>query len=58
MEIIINGTAKNVCDFTTDILTTEKNRIEKKISNMEYIDANEMRTYVIISDELERRSEQ
>lgn len=57
MEIIINGITKNVCDFTTDILTTEKNRIEKKISNMEYIDADEMRTYVIISDELERRSE-
>ena len=57
MQIKINQEIKDVCDFTTDILTTEMNRIEKKISNMEYIDADEMHTYVIISDELERRSE-
>ena len=57
MEIIINGTAKKVCDFSTDVLSIEKERIEKKFFNMEYISDDERQAFIAIKEELERRSD-
>ena len=57
MEIIINGIEKNISDFSTDVLSVEEKRIERKIFNMEYISDEEQAAFVAIKEELERRSE-
>ena len=57
MEITINGIEKNLCDFTTDVLSLEVKRIERKIFNMEYISDEERANFIAITKELERRSE-
>ena len=57
MEIIINGIEKNISDFSTDVLSIEEKRIERKIFNMEYISDEEQAAFVAIKEELERRSE-
>lgn len=57
MEIIINGIEKSISDFSTDVLSVEEKRIERKIFNMEYISDEEQAAFVAIKEELERRSE-
>ena len=58
MEIIINGIEKNISDFTTDVLSIEEKRIERKMFNMEFVSDEEQAAFVAIKEELERRSEQ
>ncbi len=56
MEIIINGVSKNIADFSTDVLSLEEKRLERKILNMEYITDEERNTFLAIQEELERRN--
>lgn len=58
MEITINGIEKNLCDFTTDVLSLEAKRIERKMFNMEYVSNEEQSNFIAITQELERRREQ
>jgi hypothetical protein len=58
MEITINGIEKNLCDFTTDVLSVEKKRIERKMLNMEYVSDEEVTAFLAIDEELKKRSEQ
>ena len=58
MEITINGIEKNLCDFTTDVLSVEKKRIERKMLNMEYVSDEEVASFLAIDEELKKRSEQ
>ncbi len=55
MEITINGIEKNLCDFTTDVLSLEAKRIERKMFNMEYVSSEEQSNFIAITQELERR---
>ena len=55
MNININGIEQSVSNFNTDILTIERNRLEKKIANMEYISDTERDAFIAITEELERR---
>ena len=57
MEIIINGIEKNISDFSTDVLSIEEKRIERKMFNMEFVSDEEQASFVAIKEELERRSE-
>ena len=58
MEITINGIEKDLCDFTTDVLSVEKKRLERKMLNMEYVSDEEVATFLAIDEELKKRSEQ
>ena len=58
MEITINGIEKNLCDFTTDVLSAEKKRLERKMLNMEYVSDEEVTAFLAIDEELKKRSEQ
>lgn len=53
MEININ----NFMDFSVEELTKEKEKLERKILNMEY-EPMEISLFVAINDELKKRSEQ
>lgn len=57
MMIQINFEMKDISDFSTDALTKEKERIEKKIVNMEEMGEDDMSNYILIKNELEKRSE-
>lgn len=58
MEIKINGIEQNICDFTTDVLSVEKKRLERKMLNMEYVSDEEVTVFLAIDEELKKRSEQ
>ena len=58
MEITINGIEKNISDFSTDVLSVEEKRIERKMFNMEYVSNEEQSNFIAITQELERRREQ
>ena len=57
MMIQINFEMKDISDFSIDALTKEKERIEKKIVNMEEMGEDDMSNYILIKNELEKRSE-
>lgn len=57
MMIQINFEMKDISDFSTNVLTKEKERIEKKIINMEEMGEDDMSNYILIKNELEKRSE-
>lgn len=57
MMIQINFEMKDISDFSINDLTKEKERIEKKIVNMEEMGEDDMSNYILIKNELEKRSE-
>lgn len=54
MEININ----NFMNFSVEDLTKEKEKLEKKILNMEYMPIEEINLFAAINEELKKRSEQ